>query len=658
MQILHFTYKRITGLLIFVCVFCAASYGQTTGRPIFGEAPDSLFVGGRYPNPNVPFIYSLKKLDITFEETEESIIAVMTYRVRVKVFDASVPQVSIVGIPYYYEDDIEEITNIRGVTYQSPTESVKLDPENIRTINLNSRYNLKEFIMPAVEDGSVIEYSYQIRRRYIEELPAFYLANQVPTKLAKITITYPKYLRYNAVIEGFKHTLQHNLVKIKTGDAPKIFTYPQPEPIIKETWTSRNIPAVQQEKFISSLDDYRGKIKFQLSEFGLPRQPLENSWAFVVEEIRHTQKVWEKIRNNEKAWQRGESIREAVATKKAAQDSIFKYLINHATFNGNRVPFSSVSGVTVLSGEASSQAAINQTLTAMLRGAGIEAWPVLISTRKAGQINIDFPSFFQFNGQLTYSKIDGQPYFMDASFAHSQPNLIPVETYNQTGLLLKQDSYRWVDVEPEKSVFAIQINIEAQLQRDGTLTGSIQSAQTGYPVQQIRQKISNGMSTAEIVKNSIFSGYSDVQLSNVSLSHLADYENAMQLSSLFAIPGYAVSYMSGLQFRPMAVGYLMSNPLSQTQRELPITLDAPEKLDLVYTIELPEGFTLEQQPQNQTVRLPGAVFRELYDVDSQTLHYEFHINISQKEFSPDLYPRLLNLYQRWVQLSNTRWFAE
>src|SRR5699024_929617 len=214
------------------------------------------------------------------------IIAVMNYHIRVKVYDDSVKNASVVGSAYYFKDNIEQVTNIQGATYQSPTQKTPLSPEDIRTINVNARYNVKEFTMPNVQDGSVIEYSYEIRRRYIEELPAFYLSHQVPTALAKVSIIYPRYLRYKAVVENYDGRVRHSVTKTDTSRVPKIFTQPQPEPIIKESWEATHIPAIQKESYISSLDDYRGQIKFQLSGFGIPRQPLENSWDFVVAEIR------------------------------------------------------------------------------------------------------------------------------------------------------------------------------------------------------------------------------------------------------------------------------------------------------------------------------------------------------------------------------------
>ena len=105
----------------------------------------------------------------------------------------------------------------------------------------------------------------------------------------------------------------------------------------------------------------------------------------------------------------------------------------------------------------------------------------------------------------------------------------------------------------------------------------------------------------------------------------------------------------------MVVGYLMSNPFNEDSRELPITLDAPEKLDLVYEIQLPEGHTIRQGSQNRAVELPGASLTENYNFEENIIRYEFHIDISRRRFEPELYPQLLNLYERWVELSNSSW---
>lgn len=651
--------KRVITLTFLLFLCCQGLNAQPIAESAFGSIPDSLFANSQYASDrDVPFIYLLKKLDIHFEEDDQSIIAVLNYHVRVKVFNSSVKEAAVVGIPYYFENNIEQVANIQGFTHQSPQVKVPLAPEQIRTINVNSRYNVKEFTMPAVKDGSVIEYRYTIRRRYIEELPDFYLSHQVPTALAQVSITYPTYLRYNAVTENFSHELDLNVTQIDSSDVPKIFTYPQPDPRIRKTWSATNIPPVQKEAYISSLDDYRSKIKFQLSEFGIPRQTLENSWDFVVAEIRRKQQILPKIDANDKAIEIGREIGNAFETQEAAQDSIFRFVNKNARFSGSKAPFSDVTDETVLQGEPSDQAAINQTLIAMLSGAGIESHPVLISTRESGMINTSFPSFFEFNGQLAYSQIGNKTYFMDASFPHSQPNLIPVDTYNETGLLLKPEAYEWVAVEPEKSTFAITIAMDATLNRSGTLTGSLTSVNAGYPAQIIRQQQANGQTSTQIIKKAVFDGYPNIELAKAQLLNGNSFDQPITLSADFGLPDYAVSFSNGLDFRPMVVGYLSSNPFSESSRELPVTLDAPEKLDLSYTVTLPDGFNVKQKPQDRLIGLPGATFEERYEVNGQTIRYEFHIDISRKSFSPDLYPQLLNLYKRWVNLSNGTWLIE
>lgn len=625
----------------------------------FGAIPDSLFQMEQYaPDPDAPFIYGLKEADITFDSDEQSIIAVLNYHVRVKVFDASHREASVVAIPYYFSNNIEQVADIRAVTYHPSGEVYTLSRDAIRTININSRYSVKEFTMPQVEDGSVLEYSYQIRRRYIDELPDFYLAHEVPTARAQVRVLYPQYLRYEVIQENYDGRVHHFSQKIDTSTAAKVFTVPQPAPLLRETWVARQVPALEDEAYISSINDYRGKLKFKLSEFGRPRQRLENSWDLVVAELRRNQNALEMARRNRSARETGAAIARALDSQQAVQDSIFRYVNERSNFNGAQSPYSTTGDQPVLRGEPADQAAINQTLLAMLQGAGIEAWPMLISTREFGQINKSFPSFFQFNGQLVWSRIEGEEYFMDASFPHSQPNLIPVTTYNETGLLLRPEDYEWKEIRPSRSNFAISIKLKATLDANGNLSGTMHSESSGYPAQAVRQKFANGDRAEQIISQAVFDGYGNIRLASTQLENLHSYEEPVVFNTNFSIQNYATSFSNGLQFRPLVVGYLMSNPFNEGRRDLPVTLDAPEKLDLVFEISLPRGFGLEQGVQNHSVELPGARLSESYDMEERLLRYGFHIDISRKRFGPELYPQLLNLYKRWVQLSNTKWLIE
>ncbi|MGM0545936.1 MAG: DUF3857 domain-containing protein [Bacteroidota bacterium] len=649
-------------LLLLIVGFSIPAYGQQDSLPDaeFGSIPDSLFsMQPPADAEDTPYVIANKELDVSFQEADDSIIAVLEHHFRLKIFDADKREASIIAIPYYFLDDMERITTVEAYTYLPSGERVALSEQDIRTVNVNSRYNVKEFAMPAVEDGAIIEYRYTIERQYIEELPDFYLSHEVPTANAKVAITYPKYLRYDAYTENFDQPVHNDFVYQDTSSVPKVFTIPQPAPIITERWIARDIPPVKEEAYISSLDDYRGKIKFLMSEFGIPRQELENNWQVVVARIRDKTDPWEQINANQKARAVGDSIGKALdeTPKEEVQDSIYHFLNERVNFSETHSSFSETSAEQVLNGESSDQAAINQTLVAMLRGADIEANPVLISTRQAGKINADFPSFYQFNSMIVQSEIDEEAYLMDAGFPYSQPDLIPVETYGNRGLVLSQDTFDWIDIHPDKSIFDISVDVDAELDEDGTLRGKIEGTQDGYPAQMARQQRADGSRERDILLQAFFDGYSQINIENVTVKNLEGAGKPITFSARFEIDDYATSFSDGLQFRPMIVGYRDENPFSGFDRNLPITLDAPENLDLSYSIKLPQGYTINED-DDKKIAFSGAEFEERYDHETGLLNYSYNINLDQRNFSPEHFPSLYKLYERWVELSERSWLIE
>lgn len=648
--------------IILAVVLMATAVGNLSAQPFqdakFGVIPDSLAeLSAPEQHPDAPYMITNKELDVSFQEDGGSIIAVMDHHVRMKIFDKSAREAAIVALPYYFADNMEQISDIRGWTHLPSGRRIALQQQDIRTVNINSRYNVKEFAMPSLAKGAILEYRYTIKRRYIEELPAFFLSHTVPTSSAKLTITYPGYMRYQTFVENYSGQIANDFVYTDTSSVPKIFTIPQPSPIVTERWMAHDIAPTKKVPYITTINDYRAKIRFLMNEFGIPRQTLENSWEVVVAKLRRNTNPLQEVEKYSFAQAKGDSIGRAhnTASRKVVQDHIYRYLNERVNFSGAHSPYTAASDSAVLKGKPADQAAINQTLIAMLRGAGIEAYPVLLSSRQSGQINKDIPIFYQFNAQIVRSNINGRTFVMDASFPHSEPDLIPVDMYNSPGLLLKENSFRWIDIKPQKSRFDIAVKVDANLQSDGTLAGTIRVRESGYPVQRFRQQQADGGSRTNIVKRTLFDGYSKLRLDSVQVENADSYNQPLEIHARFEIDDYAASFSDGLEYRPMILGYRRENPFEDKQRALPVTLDAPEKLHLSYSISLPSGYTAELNVRDQAVQFEGASFKESYDQTGQKLNYEFQIDIRDHKFSTDLFPRLYELYERWATLSNTRW---
>lgn len=660
-------YILILLLKLTICLFTAvpSANGQDSQRTVLDEARIFEKFGNiapqdfdRNPGHTFPHEYLLNETSIRFEERENGIVAVIDYLKRIKIYSddsLELAQAALVSIPFYFADGIERIINIRGTTHHPDGSKTEFNPDDVRTVDLNSRYKTVEFEMPGVEAGVILEYRYTLERRYIEELPDFYFAHRVPTQRSRLFLINKNFIRYETVTDQADFNVEYTPHQVDTSSVPLVFTYERPDPVFVETWQAENIPAVDASSYISSPDDIRGKLRFQISEFGLPRQPLDNSWEFVRAQILRNANPFTLLDDYGQFFEMGNAIAEETGSPAAAQDSIFRWVNGRMQFNQEYTVFPGGNLNRVTEGEPSGRAEINLVLLGMLRGAGIEAYPLYMSGRNFGRINKEFPSLYQFNSLLVYSEISGKEYIMDASFPYSLPNLIPVELFSEQGLVLTETGYEWVTISPEKSVFDFDVNIEAELDENGDITGRLEATTRGYPSQYIRRDLNRGDSSDEVVKNIFFEIYPEVDISESRIEILDDPDR-VDVQAHFAIPEYSVTFSDGMNFRPMIVGHLFDNPFESTHRRVPVTLDAPERLSIRYSITLPVGFEIEQSQQSRNTRLAGAELTEIYSASSRNVDFSFDIRIRRKEFSVDAYSRLREIYQRWVLLSNDTWF--
>lgn len=625
----------------------------------FGKIPAENFL--YEPDHTYPYEYLKKQSFVRLPEAGRNLVAVIDYLVRIKVFSDDpfdIADAAMVGVPFYFADNIERIVNLEGITHQPDGEKSYLHRNDTRIVDLNSRYKILEFEMPDVRKGSIIEYKYTLERRYIEELPDFYLSHHVPTRHASLYLQNSNFARFETVLENVDFELKYEDQRVDTSSVPMIFTYRRPEPVYIQQWSAEHIPPLDISSYVSSVDDIRSRIRFQISEFGQPRQPLENSWEFVAAQILRNHNPFEFTDRYGSLIDLGSEIAAESSSDISAMTNIFQTVNQSAQYDGRRSVFADQGLDHVLAGEPASQAEINLVLLAMLRGAGLDAKPLYFSAREFGRINKSFPSLFQFNSILIVCDIEEETYFMDASFPHSLPNLIPVESYNEQGMVLNQSDHYWIDITPGRSVFSLDIIVDASLTHDGTLTGRLEAETRGYPAQLIRQNIHRGTSLREIISSTFFDVYDHAVLEQNRITIDGSDNDNVRVETYFTIPDYAVTFTEGIEFRPMVVGYLFRNPFESTERRVPITLDAPEKLSIQYYIQLPDGFTFDVSGETRSTSLVGARLFEEYLTERNTIEYSFDIEINRKEFPADVYSQLRRMYSRWVDLSNDIWFIE
>ena len=139
-------------------------------------------------------------------------------------------------------------------------------------------------------------------------------------------------------------------------------------------------------------------------------------------------------------------------------------------------------------GKANS-AEINHTLTMFLRNAGIEANPVVLSTRRNGYLNKLLPLVSQFNYVITCAKIGDKEYLLDASDKFRPYNVLPERAINGEGLLVSESKYKWVDLTMNKEIEARVITGNFGVNDEDMLAGDVSIVARGMAAANLRESI-------------------------------------------------------------------------------------------------------------------------------------------------------------------------
>jgi len=145
-------------------------------------------------------------------------------------------------------------------------------------------------------------------------------------------------------------------------------------------------------------------------------------------------------------------------------------------------------------------AEINLLLIAMLRKAGIEANPIVLSTRQNGIIHPSHPIIIQINYIIVYARIKDKNYLMDATDPYCPIGILPFRCLNSRGRLITNNKSEWIDLTPNKGAkTAIMSNLK--LTEEETVKGNVTEA--FYDYDGVIRKNGIGLQILEYHRNNI-----------------------------------------------------------------------------------------------------------------------------------------------------------
>ena len=367
---------------------------------------------------------------------------------RIKILDRKGLDYADVKIPYYKYKNVENIHSLKAQTLkvdaQGKVQKMELSNKDIFDNQLDERWGEQSFSFPAVEEGTIIEYKYTLSTKDIYFLEAWVFQNELPTRHSQLKVEIPSSLTYRYLMHGA------NLLKKYRGNVDS-----------NNSWILNNIPGYKNEDFVFNYLDYTDKIQFQLENYktsgienggGIETVSVLQTWPEVVADLNDMHKFF--LRKNKLTEQLLANIILPKDNDKEKAQKIFYWVQQQVAWNGYYSYLHSQQGKDLLSTKKGNSAEINLLLINLLRGAGLAADPVLISTRRHGKVYKGHAFINQFNHLIVQLKLKEKVILLDAatSLDGQAYDVMPIMNLNETGLVLEEEEEPvWIDIKPNNS---------------------------------------------------------------------------------------------------------------------------------------------------------------------------------------------------------------
>lgn len=563
---------------------------------------------------------------------------------RIKILTEGGYDWGTVELTYRAENRMERIEDIDGQTFtrseDGEVERHELDGDDIFEEDVDGTYERKRFTLPALEPGAVIEYRYRRRSKNPILIPEWSFQTSEPTLWSEYQIEIPNRFRYVRIATGSPdfHIEEHQAVPGPWNQA------------MHHRWVMTDVPALREEPFMTTPEDYRARMAFQLKSYRTARGTEEtfmSSWAELAEELLDRSDFGGQLDAGGDVRTRAELVVGAARDSLAKMKAIYDYVRTKVAWDGTRgfIPDRDVDEV--LEAQSGSGPEIALLLVAMLRNVGLEAHPVLVSTRDHGLLQPIYPYLGQFNHVIVYVKTGDTPHLLDATDPYRPYTLLPVPVLNGRGWMVTEDGGAWLRI--PRPLYRRRVNVAGTLSADGTIEAEVRTIDTQYSAQERRRSLREKEEEA-FVRDVLLDGMGGVSVLSHGIENAASLEESLTSSVTFRAPAYAQAAGDFLYVNPTVLDRTEENPLRAPRRTFPVDLAYPRDLTYALALQLPKGFAVQEMPENVQVQLPdeGGFFQRLLQVRNGLLTLRARWVIAKTRFEPEYYEPLRAFYERVV----------
>ena len=411
-----------------------------------------------------------------------------------------------------------------------------------------------------------------------------------------------------------------------------------------------NIPALKNEEYVDYLNNYAANLTWELLYTKFPSSAVENyseSWDDVVIKIYKNNDFGREVKDSKYYADDLDKLLSGVNLPEEKMKTIFKFVKSKVKWN-DYIGYYTDNGVRDAYKEGSGNLAdINLMLTSMLNYAGLEANPVLLSTKSNG-IPI-YPTRSGFNYVVASVKLNDEVILLDASDKYNIPGMLPDHARNWLGRLVKEDgTSEWVDlVSKEASEYRTILKVE--IEDDLSINGKVTNILDGYYAKDYRDNFI-GLSEEDHIRK-LEDKKGDIVISNIENKNTTSLEKSINESYDFQLSNGLEKIGDNIYMKPLFFLTKETNPFKATDRTYPIFFKYPSVIYNTVYVKLPESYVVESLPESSKISVNnnGAMFKLVVIASGSYLKIDSELQINTILYLPDEYDTLKEFYNQIVQ---------
>lgn len=561
-------------------------------------------------------------------------------RIRIKIFNIEGYKYASIIIPYISRKRASRITDISGFAYNLDAAgkivSSEIDKDDIYKQKSNENVTSIRFAFPNVKPGTVIEYKFEKIEKDIFRFDPWFFQSSIPTQLSILKIVLPpKYDLRHRIISGIP-------VIIDQQDKTK-----NRQPAGQVSYMLRNVPGFRAEPFMSSVKDNLYRIDFSIVppygpfmmaggeagwhtiNFLLNRSPLNK---ISKEHINGTLPIIDSVN--------------AFTSDTAKINAIFNIVKDRIYWDGQRT-FYTDEIQEAWDNKMGNSAEINIIILNLLRRVGIKAFPMMVSTKNNGKVDIDFATLGQFNtvNVLAFDSI-GNYYVLDGILKHQSYKVPPINIVNSMGFIVDSLKGLWVNLKDQRPLLRTATTAFANLQNNGELNGE---ASVAYFDLARAEKLNEKKD--EVENNFVQKDFAGFKMDSVIVENSSD--NSAPLINRYKFNLSANKTDKFIFLDPFLLSSLQKNPFKDSVRNSSIDFGANTKMTYHLTVNIPEGLKVVELPRNTGIRMADTSisFSRLFEVRGNLLMIQSTLEFKRSQFDKEEYPALKQVFDKIYALS-------